>query len=262
MEKKESFNRTEDTAQENPSLADLQSKTDFRNELFDRLVVSEMELYVALLIDNPPNDPQNNLFCGNVGEINPVVMEGTVKDYYDVSFINYKDNEDEFSRCCVNKKNLLPLFCFNPMTYDTIITERGEQERNLPDRQFSISEIREQWEKLNFDIISNNTLKNHKRVDTRFEVGKLVTVQFDFQQQVRDSTENLIIQAGQVGIISKTENLNINYVEVTFFSMSFAELVYKRKKLVSLDIPTNSSWRKKICIDKNYLFPLYAEQLQ
>lgn len=139
-----------------------------------------MEFYVVLLIDNPPDDPLDNLFCGNVGEIDDVLIDEKYKKCFNVLFIDYKKNDIDFSQCMVNNAYLLPLFCFDPMTYNKIIPEPGEEETNLPKENFSINAIREQWEKFNFDAIKNNTLRNHKKMKTQFKVGKLVTIQFDF----------------------------------------------------------------------------------
>ena len=82
-------------------------------------------------------------------------------------------------------------------------------------------------------------LKPHKKVETRFEIGQLVTIQFDFNQTMSNSnneTFTITIQAGQIGIISKTHALDTTLdndcVEVTFWSMSLGKLIKKAKNLV------------------------------
>lgn len=267
MEKKESFNRTEDTAQETPLITSSEFKTVYRNELFDRIVATGMEFYVALLIDNPPYDPLNNLFCGNVGEINnDVIMENENKDCYYVSFIDCNNKEENFSECVVNKKCLLPLFCFGPATYEKIETTPQKNEILLKEN-ININSIRDQWEEYEVHNISTLQLKPHKKVENRFEIGQLVTIQFDFKQKMSNN-EAFTIQAGQIGIISKTQALDIDCVEVTFWSMSLGKLIQKSKELgfSSLNqdtvIFTTSSWERKICIHKDFLFPLYIQELQ
>jgi hypothetical protein len=267
MEKKESFNQRQDTAQETPVITSPEFKTVYRNELFDRIVATGMEFYVALLIDNPPYDPLNNLFCGNVGEINnDVIMENENKDCYYVSFIDCNNKEENFSDCVVNKKYLLPLFCFDPATDEKIETI-PQQNENLLTGNMSINSIRNQWEQHEVHNISTLQLQSHKKVENRFDIGQFVTIQFDFKQEMSNN-EAFTIQAGQIGIISKTQALETDCVEVTFCSMSLGKLIKKSKELsfLSLDqdtvIVTNSSWERKICIHKNFLFPLYIEQLQ
>jgi hypothetical protein len=136
-----------------------------------------MEFYVALLIDYssvdflPPQGPLQKLFCGNVGEIKHVIMKEAHKECYAVAFNDYSNNEEEFTERIVNKKHLLPLFCFDPATYEQIITkpkEEKEEKEFFLEGNISINSIRDMWETLNVDIISNNTLKRHKKVETRF----------------------------------------------------------------------------------------------
>ena len=165
MEKKESFNLSQDIAHEIPSINSPEFKTVYRNELFDRIVATGMEFYVALLIDNPPYDPLNNLFCGNVGEINDdVIMEGTNKDCYYVAFIDCNNKEENFAEGVVNKKCLLPLFCFDPATYEKIETISQENEILL-EGNMNIKSIRDQWKKkrsTTFQLCSLNHIKKLK----------------------------------------------------------------------------------------------------
>ena len=196
-----------------------------------------MEFYVALLIDNPPDDPLNNLFCGNVGEINnDVFMENDTegnKYCYKVEFIDGNNKEEIFSECVVNKEYLLPLFSFSPATYEKIDIIPRENDTLLPEKK-NINSIRELWEKNEVHTILTLQLKPHKKSKNRFEMGQLVTIQFDFNQETSNN-QTFTIQAGQIGIISKTyaldPTLHTDCVEVTFCVNVFRKIHTKKQRI-------------------------------
>ncbi len=209
-----------------------------------------------------------HLFRGQVGKIEEVVLnKEEEKLYYKIEFIDYKKNRDVFYQCLVEKENLLPLFCFDE---DVYASTRDEE----PDGR-GVNEFRERWELQKFPITPQLNLAFHKKVKKPFEVGQLVTIEVNFEQQYK-TTENKIesftIQAGQTGIISK-KNISNNNVEVTFWSIHFetlaiigkdflpSSLFLLRKRAFNPFSFATSSWERKIYIDKNYLFPLYVENL-
>lgn len=141
------------------------------------------------------------------------------------------------------------------------------------DSIFTIQQIRDQWEKRDLNRNLNDTkLRKHNKLKTRFDRGQLVTVVFDFKLEIKtDENNNFIIQAGQVGIISSDNNNdknNNNFVEVIFWSIPFELLALNGAGFVSSPPEENplvyatNPWEKKISIDKNFLFPLYCEELE
>lgn len=266
--KSQPLNKLDDTIQEDVSLENislLDKKENDRNQLFDYLVNTKIYLYAALLVDYP----ENNILCGQIGEIESVRIEEKNKDSYLVTFIDYENEREEIAQCLVKKKHLLPLFSFDPTEYETTEVKYN------PNEKITINEIRNRWEKLFFSqsrggVLNNSTsyLLKHEKVSTRFKIGELVTVQVDIEQKLSNN-ESFTIQAGQIGIIS--DYLKTNEVEVTFWSMPFPQLAVKRKKLVEkgassssnqdLENYARSSWKKTININENLLFPLYCERL-
>jgi hypothetical protein len=231
-----------------------------RDEIFDSIVNSGIECYVALRTDIL-NKPRIHLFRGQVGTIERVLLEDENQHCYLVIFIDYKKDHDEFYRCLVKKENLLPLFCFDPDIY---------KEYKKTEQTQSINEIRDNWELFQFDVTPKLQFVLHKKVSTRFKIGQLVTIEVDFEQKT-DAEPPFVIQAGQTGIISAS--INDDVVEVTFWSMPFGLLAVIREGFLSSSLPSSpeanlaplsyatSSWERKIFIDKNFLFPLYVENL-
>jgi hypothetical protein len=240
------------------------------------MVTNGICCYVALLIDYP----EKNLFCGQVGEIQHVQIDQN-ENFYFLIFIDFQNNENNFAYCVVEKNYLLPLFSSDPDEDQKIEIPFQEDKNKKP---ITLQEVRDKWEEFQVHNISTLGLKLHKKVASRFEIGQLVTLQFDIEQKMSNN-EAFTIQAGQVGIISKTQDLDTgtqnldtetqkldtetqdldleiqkldNCVEVTFLSIPFGELAREREKLVSL---STSSRERKICIHKDFLFPLYCEKL-
>jgi len=234
-----------------------------RDEIFDSIVNSGIECYAALRTDILM--PTIHLFRGQVGKIERVILEAENQHCYLVIFLDYNKNRDEFYRCLVEKENLLPLFCFDPDIYN---------EYKNTEETPSINQIRDNWEVLKFDVTPKLQLLLHKRVSTRFRIGQLVTIEVDFEQKT-DAEPPFVIQAGQTGIISAS--ISDDVVEVTFWSMPFGLLAVIREGFLSSSLPSTSassleanfdplsyatsSWKRKIFIDKNFLFPLYVENL-
>ena len=267
--KSQPLNKQDDTVQEDVSLENISlldkrkknrnKREENRNKLFDSLVNTKIFFYAALLTDYP--DAQ--LFCGQIGDIESVIIDEEDTDSYLLTFIDYDHERQEIAQCLVKKKHLLPLFSFDPIKYEKIEVIHDANEK------ITIKEIRNRWEEL-LDVSNSSTSKliKHETVSMRFEIGRLVTVQVDIEQKLSNN-ESFTIQAGQIGIIS--DSLKTNGVEVTFWSMPFPELAVRRKELVekraslSLNQDLESyapiSWKKTINIDENLLFPLYCEQL-
>jgi hypothetical protein len=268
----------------------------YRNALFDAIFNSGISYYAALLTDQP----ERNLFCGQIGEIQNVILDkNTKKNSSFLKFIDFDNDQDEITNFVVKKENLLPLFSFDPTRDDQIKTRVKGQ---IQDEILTIKEIRDIWEEKKFNKISTDTLEPHSKSEARFEIGQLATVQVDFEQKLSNSNnEKFIIQAGQTGIISNVSNTDIDYVEVTFWSMLFDTLALEREQLVtknqnpgsvaassdsesladsfdperladSFDPESladsfnpeslaDSPWKKTIHIHKDYVFPLYCEAL-
>jgi len=256
----------DDTAQ-NQENNPKQVNEKFRNILFDLIVESGLECYVALLVDIDIDlTNKKHLFCGQVGKIEKIVPEQETEGYYLVTFLDYKKDQETYYGGYVKKENLLPLFSFDP-----------DKNKNYtePLKNQNIDEIREKWASRKFEVKKKNELKPHKKSANPFRVGQLVTIEFDVKQDLPNN-ENFIIQAGQTGIISKkfkktdfvTDNTdlvtdNTDFVEVTFWSMPFELLALEKKKLFRSPYRFRySSWEKKIRINKNYLLPLYVENLR
>ena len=230
-----------------------------RNELLDCIVKSGIECYTALLIDIVI-DPANHLFCGQVGKIENVILDKEDQDCYLLTFIDYKKGQNEFAQCLVKKETLLPLFCFDPETYEKY---------KKPEQETSINELRNRWQSCKFEVTSKLELARHKKSENQFQVGQLVTIEVDFEQKTNN--ESFFIQAGQIGILSKVFR-NTDSVEVTFWSIPFGLLALTRKDFLSSSrnlLPKHnplryatSSWERKIRICKDYLFPLYVENLR
>lgn len=240
-------------------------KKKYRDALFDSIVNSEFFCYAALRVDYS----EENLFCGQVGEIQRVMIDDTHKDSYYLIFTDYQNNEKQFAYCFVKKEHLFPLFYLDPNKDKEIKTTVEENENR---DTITLKQIRDNWEKFDVsDILNSSTsqLLRHNKVSTRFQVGQLVTIQINFEQKVSDN-ETFIIQAGQIGIISRSDDLkdDNDAVEVIFCSIPFGELVREKEELVSLFSSSDSDsfaknfWKKKIHIDKDFLFPLYFEKLE
>lgn len=247
----------DDTAQ-NQESSPKQINDKFRNKLFDLIVKSGLECYVALLDIDTDFMNKQYLFCGQVGKIEKILPEKKTEDYYLVTFIDYKKDEETYYGGYVKKENLLPLFSFN-----------SDKNKNYtePLKNQNINEIRDKWVSYKFNIKEKDQLKPHKKSANPFRVGQLVTVEFDVKQNLPNNRD-FIIQAGQTVIISKkfkntdfvTDNTDL--VEVTFWSMPFGLLALEKKKLFkSPNRFRYSFWEKKIRINKNYLLPLYVENL-
>lgn len=269
----QSFKKKDDSAQENFSVENVEFRETHRNELFDRIVYSGMSCYAALRKDFfKENYFRYNLFCGQVGEIENVISQKNKKCYL-VTFTDYKNNENEYAHCLIEKKDLLPLFCFDPITYEkinTIHNKYSEEPKILQkDVPMTIQKIRDEWEEQDFSVsLNDKKLKKHNKSETRFNRGQLVTVVFDFKPKGEtNEKESFLIQAGQVGIISNDKK-NKNFVEVIFWSIPFGLLALKGENFVSapqkfdLSRYAINSWERKISIHKDYLFPLYCEELK
>lgn len=275
--KSQPLNKRDDTVQEDVSLEDIslldkreknKNKTENnRNKLFDYLVNTKIFCYAALLVDYP----EKNLFCGQIGEIESVIIDEKDKDSYLLTFIDYDHEKQGFAYCLVKKKHLLPLFSFDPTKYEKIEVIHDADENILKkNEKITINEIRNRWEELPGGLNSSTSddLIKHETISMRFEIGRLVTIEVDIEQKLSNN-ESFAIQAGQIGIIS--DSLKTNGVEVTFWSMPFPELAVRRKELVekrvslspnqNLESYATSSWKRTINIDENLLFPLYCEQL-
>ena len=246
--------------------------------MFDSRIVQ----YAALLKD----ESEQNLFCGQVGEVQDVIIANNPeKDCCFLTFIDFDNDEHYITNCVVKKENLLPLFSFDPTRYEQTKVKLNGQ---LGEDNYTIKKIRDYWDESEVHEISKEKLKNHNRSDTRFEIGQLVTVEIDFEQKMSNN-EVVIIQAGQTGIISKDStkipDMGSDIVEVTFWSIPFGSLASERKELVSESLLQNlangasslntgnledsfdlesfvtSSWKKIIRIHKDYLLSLYVENL-
>ncbi len=234
-------------------------KKDYRNRLLDAMFDSRIVKYAALLKD----ESEQNLFCGQVGEVQAVtIANNPEKDCCFLTFIDFDNDEHYITNCVVKKENLLPLFSFDPTRYEQTKVKLNGQ---LGEDNYTIKKIRDYWDESEVHEISKEKLKNHSRSDTRFEIGQLVTVEIDFEQKMSNN-EVVIIQAGQTGIISKDStkipDMGSDIVEVTFWSMPFGLLALEKKKLFkSPNRFRYSFWEKKIRINKNYLLPLYVENL-
>lgn len=256
------FESVRDTAQE-PDLDIKYSQETIRNDLFDRIINSGIECYAALRID-VGNQLSTRLFRGQVGKIENVILNNEEKKhYYSLVFIDYKKDRDVFNQCLVKKENLLPLFCFDPEKYDKY--------KELNQTQ-GINELRKKWDSIKFEVTPKLELAQHKKVENQFQVGQLVTMEVDFEQKT--NSDFFIIQAGQTGIISKDKiDDDNNVVEVTFWSIPFGLLALIKEDFLPSSVPSpsktdfnplsfaTSSWEKKIFINKNYLLPLYVEDL-
>lgn len=246
--------------------------------MFDSRIVQ----YAALLKD----ESEQNLFCGQVGEVQDVIIANNPeKDCCFLTFIDFDNDEHYITNCVVKKENLLPLFSFDPTRYEQTKVKLNGQ---LGEDNYTIKKIRDYWDESEVHEISKEKLKNHNRSDTRFEIGQLVTVEIDFEQKMSNN-EVVIIQAGQTGIISKDStkipDMGSDIVEVTFWSIPFGSLASERKELVSESLLQNlangasslntgnledsfdlesfvtSSWKKIIRIHKDYLLSLYVKNL-
>jgi hypothetical protein len=236
----------------------------YRNELFGFIINTGIYFHATLLVDYA----NENLVCGQVGEIQDVIIDKNENSYY-LIFTDFQSTEGPFAYCLVKKKHLLPLFYFDPKKDENIeIT----MEVNGNKRTTTLEKTRNELEEAGLVNIlenSNNGLINHSKALNRFQIGRLVTIQADFEQKVSDN-ESFTIQAGQVGIISGNVVNDNDAVEVTFFSMPLGELVRKQEKLLSFfanqnpDSFANKALKekiyKKIHIDKDFLFPLYCEK--
>jgi hypothetical protein len=223
----------DDTANEDLSVQ--KQKPLFRNQLFDIFVDTEDFFFAALRID----DKKNKLFCGQVCEITDSFEKNGLNCFL-VVFTDFLNGE-EILECFIEKKHLLPLFDFNPKLYK-------EETQNA----------RTEWEKYEVHNISTLQIKPHKKVENRFEIGQLVTLQLDFEQNCDDNTK-IDIQAGQVGVISKI--LDDANVEVTFRSIALGTLA-QVVQVPELENFRVTDWEKKIHICKDFLFPLYCEALK
>ena len=129
-------------------------------------------------------------------------------------------------------------------------------------------------------LFQNSNLRDIKKLENRFQIGQLVTIEVYFQQKTNN--KSFVIQAGQTGIISKDKiDDDDNVVEVTFWSIPFGLLALIREGFLSSSLPSTptaslpstlkadfnplsyatSFWERKISINKNYLLPLYVENL-
>ena len=246
-------------------------KKNYRNELFDRIINSGYICYAALLVDYS----KKNLFCGQIGEIQRVRIEKKNENSYYLIFTDYTNREKQFAYCFVKKQDLLPLFYSDP-NQDKKIETTFEGKTNQ--KFMTLEQIRDEWQKNDVSDILNretNKLLPHNKVKTRFKRGELVTIQIDFEfEQEMPTNETFTIQAGQIGIISSSNDLkdDSGAVEVIFCSIPFGKLARekenKKEDLVSFISNQNSDsfatnfWKKKIHIDKHYLFPLYTEKLE
>ena len=188
---------------------------EYRNKLLDCIFDNHASYYAALLVDYP----QENLFCGQIGETQQVKLDETEKDCYFVNFIDFENNEAGINMCLIKKKHLLPLFSFDPAESKEIEIKTPFQTRK-GNRLTTINEVRNEWEESGVHKISTERLKPHNKSENPFKVGQLVTIEVDFKQEYKtnkNETKNFIIQASQTGIISKTQNLNSDSVEVAFF---------------------------------------------
>lgn len=241
----------------------------YRNVLFDAIFNTGISYCAALLTDQL----DINLFCGQIGEIQPVILDkNTEKNSFFLQFIDFENDEQEITSVVVKKENLLPLFSFDPTQDEKIKTTVKKQ---IQDEILTLKEIRDIWEEKKFNKISTDTLELHRKAESRFEIGQLATVQVDVEQKLFHSTnEKFTIQAGQTGIISNMSNTDIDYVEITFWSLPLGTLALERKQLVTKNQNLGSvagsfnpqsigysGWKKTIRIHKDYVFPLYCEAL-
>lgn len=90
-------------------------KKNYRNRLLDAMFDSRIVQYAALLKD----ESEQNLFCGQVGEVQDVIIANNPeKDCCFLTFIDFDNDEHYITNCVVKKENLLPLFSFDPTRYE------------------------------------------------------------------------------------------------------------------------------------------------
>ncbi len=200
----------------NTSLSDLKKSS--RSELIQQIINVGGEYHVAILRD----DPKKRLFRGQVGQIQDVLLSKEKFIYSFVIFKDYKEDDMEYFRDLIENDNLLPLFCSNDEFYN---------EYSKPGENGNINTLRENWDSAQFSFTPQLELLRHNKIKNRFKVGQLVTIEVDFEQMPQvNEKKSFIIQAGQVGIISKTKiNDDKNFVEVTFWAINFEVLATMKK---------------------------------
>ncbi len=232
------------------SLSEDQKKS-CRNLLFDLIIESGVS-FAALIKDYE----KNNLFCGQVGEVTLTVETDTCL----VTFINFQNDQNEYNYGIIEKENLLPLFNYWQRENNNIkiILPIDNENVNLitSEKEYlTIPEIRDKWEELKLHSAPSLPLIKHNKIDSRFDVGRLITIQFDVKQEFKDDElKSFFIQAGEVGLISRIRRYD--FVEVTFFPRVLGELAVEADKLLASTIDPEEITIK---IHKNFFFPLYCE---
>lgn len=113
-----------DTAQnQDSSTKEINEK--FRNKLFDLIIKSGLECYVAFLVDIDTGFINKQyLFCRQVGKIEKIMPEKETEDYYLVTFIDYKKDQETYYGGYVKKENLLLYLDFSLLIKTKFLQQR------------------------------------------------------------------------------------------------------------------------------------------
>ncbi len=215
-----------------------------------------LECMVALLVDYTKKG-KPRLYCGQIGVIEYIRnYESCLVTFQDHHHEEYKEGDDKvIHTISVSFTDLLPLFFILPNSnYNdhTIATTIG-QELQMRKNWYNLV-VKQKHETITL-------FKPHKKSDNEFNVNQLVAVQDNFINQSDSFVSSKVlaiptVYCGQVGkIVEIFEN---SYVKVEFNSFYLDELIDPDDD----DIPLLRRQDKKSSIlEKDYLLPLYAENL-
>ena len=224
---------------------------------------------------NPDNDRNKELLV-----VKNVDQDSPEEIYYCVDFIDFKTeiNYPEhvvFETLIIQRKHLLPLrkeLVYPPKEQDEKKWQDEKMWQNINSTEFHVeTELqilakKDKRYKEFLDIYNYKPLL-HDNWSGCSKIGEIVTVQEVLYEHNDIGLNDPIVWPGQIGIISRIDKKE-DRVEVIFLNQNIREFLYLSTHSEKIpehlkNIFTDPDHRQiKITIEKKFLFPLYAQELQ
>jgi len=253
---------------------DSTNSNEFENKILQRENTNfSKNSYVALRTDVISSNGKV-FFMGQIGHVGSAMnVDTSTEDCYIIYFYDeireYKDPDNSCSPIALpilSKDSLIKLHFklderlklgTEQMGYDSNVVLTAQKEGNeiLENSQVDLDSF----------LNTEDLFIDHDEISKRFDVGKLVTIVYDFV--INQNKNPIIILSGQVGMIK--DQLPNNYVSVVFREVNFQELILdpeqvkKIKKISKMSkLRRNKTRVIETKIHKSFLLALYYTDLK
>lgn len=204
---------------------------------------------VALLVDYI-KEGEPRLYCGQMGVLEMIInFESCLVTFEDHFHEEYQQGDDKvIHSIIVSFVDIMPLFFQLP----ALDYEQYDSKSKLGQERI----MRKNWYSLVIEKKHKNQIlfKPHLKSKDEFKIGQFVAVQDNFVNQKNINTP--IVYGGQAGRI--IEIFQDSYVKVEFGNVCLDHLIDPSEMG---NIPASMKKTKHSILKKDYLLPLYAENL-